>query len=67
MESFSSVKVSAHISQRELKLLKFSALCERLLNMSQTTLVMYIHFLTSSQDITEVDTTYHQLLDAICY
>ena len=51
MESFSLVKVSA--------------LCERLVNMSQTTLVMYIHFFTRSQEATEVEATYHQLLDAI--
>ena len=35
--------------------------------MSQTTLGMYIHFFTSSQDATEVDATYHQLLDATNY
>ena len=48
MGSFSSVNILA--------------LCEWLLNMSQTTLVMYIHFFTSSQDATEVAATYHQLL-----
>ena len=30
--------------------------------MSHTTLVMYIHFFTSSQDAIDVDATYHQLL-----
>ena len=53
MESFSTVKVLA--------------LCERLVSMSQTTLVMHIHFFISSQDATEVDATYHQLLDTIYY
>ena len=48
MESFSSVKALA--------------LCEWFVNMSHTTLVMYIHFFTTSQDTTEVDATYHQLL-----
>ena len=53
MESFSLVNVLA--------------LCEQLVNMSQTTLLMYIHFSTRSQDATEVDATYHQLLDTIYY
>ena len=35
--------------------------------MSQTTLGMYIHYFTSSQDAIEVDATYHQLLDARNY
>ena len=46
---------------------KILALCKQLVNISQATLVMYIHFISSSQDPTEVDTTYHQLLGAIYY
>ena len=51
MESFSPVNVLG--------------LCEQLVNMSQTTLIMYIYFFTSPQDTTKVDATYHQLLDVI--
>ena len=44
--------------------MKVLAFLKRLINMSQTTLVMFIHFFTSSQDATKVDATYNQLLTA---
>ena len=39
---------------------KVMVLCEWLGDMSQTTLVMYIHFFTSLWDATKVDATKHQ-------
>ena len=45
--------------------MKVSAFLKRLVNMSQTTLVMFIHFFTSSQDATEIDATYNQLMASI--
>ena len=51
-------------SMESFSLVKVLVLCKRLVNLSQTTLVMYIHSFTNSQDATEIDATYnyHQVL-----
>ena len=55
MESLSSVKVSA----------LYEWLVNTLYESNYISNVYHIHFLTISQDATEVNATYHQLLDAI--